>query len=420
MRINISEYKQVILNFINLAFVQAANLLLPLITIPYVIRTVGFENFGLVAFATSIVNYFSVFINYGFNLTATKAVSQNRNDSHYLNKLFCTVTYSKVLLSFTSILIFLVLSILIVSIKNNFYVYLYLLLSIIFTNLSPDWFFQGIQQLKFLTYLNLSLKIISTILTFFLIKVTSDYYYLAIIPFINSVFLFAISHLYIQIKHKFRYLRVDLSSIFKELYQGRFIFLSQVKITFFNNFNTVVLGFLTDNKIVGIFSSADKIIKVFSSIQVPIVTALFPHIAMKIKNSRETVFYELKKIAIYGSVLYGAILIILFILAPWISQIMFGAEVDQIALLIRIMSFIPLFIFINNLFGTQYLLNTGLEKKFLINLIIAALLNVVIIFPLTYYFKAIGTSFSIFITELFVLISMYNSAKKVNATLKKI
>ncbi|WP_313600170.1 oligosaccharide flippase family protein [Epilithonimonas vandammei] len=418
MRINISEYKQVILNFINLAFVQAANLLLPLITIPYVIRTVGFENFGLVAFATSIVNYFSVFINYGFNLTATKAVSQNRNDSHYLNKLFCTVTYSKVLLSFTSILIFLVLSILIVSIKNNFYVYLYLLLSIIFTNLSPDWFFQGIQQLKFLTYLNLSLKIISTILTFFLIKVTSDYYYLAIIPFINSVFLFAISHLYIQIKHKFRYLRVDLSSIFKELYQSRFIFLSQVKITFFNNFNTVVLGFLTDNKIVGIFSSADKIIKVFSSIQVPIVTALFPHIAMKIKNSRETVFYELKKIAIYGSVLYGAILIILFILAPWISQIMFGAEVDQIALLIRIMSFIPLFIFINNLFGTQYLLNTGLEKKFLINLIIAALLNVVIIFPLTYYFKAIGTSFSIFITELFVLISMYNSAKKVNATLK--
>lgn len=420
MRINISEYKQVILNFINLAFVQAANLLLPLITIPYVIRTVGFENFGLVAFATSIVNYFSVFINYGFNLTATKAVSQNRNDSQYLNKLFCTVTYSKVLLSFTSILIFLVLSILIVSIKNNFYVYLYLLLSIIFTNLSPDWFFQGIQQLKFLTYLNLSLKIISTILTFFLIKVTSDYYYLAIIPFINSVFLFAISHLYIQIKHKFRYLRVDLSSIFKELYQSRFIFLSQVKITFFNNFNTVVLGFLTDNKIVGIFSSADKIIKVFSSIQVPIVTALFPHIAMKIKNSRETVFYELKKIAIYGSVLYGAILIILFILAPWISQIMFGAEVDQIALLIRIMSFIPLFIFINNLFGTQYLLNTGLEKKFLINLIIAALLNVVIIFPLTYYFKAIGTSFSIFITELFVLISMYNSAKKVNATLKKI
>ncbi|ROI14003.1 oligosaccharide flippase family protein [Epilithonimonas hominis] len=418
MRINISEYKQVILNFINLAFVQAANLLLPLITIPYVIRTVGFENFGLVAFATSIVNYFSVLINYGFNLTATKGVSQNRNDSQYLNKLFCTVTYSKVLLSFISILIFLVLSILIVSIKNNFYVYLYLLLSIIFTNLSPDWFFQGIQQLKFLTYLNLSLKIISTILTFFLIKVTSDYYYLAIIPFINSVFLFAISHLYIQIKHKFRYLRVDLSGIFKELYQSRFVFLSQVKITFFNNFNTVVLGFLTDNKIVGIFSSADKIIKVFSSIQVPIVTALFPHIAMKIKNSRETVFYELKKIAVYGSVLYGAILIILFILAPWISQIMFGAEVDQIALLIRIMSFIPLFIFINNLFGTQYLLNTGLEKKFLINLIIAALLNVVIIFPLTYYFKAIGTSFSIFITELFVLISMYNSAKKVNATLK--
>jgi len=419
MRISISEYKQVILNFFNLAFVQAANLLLPLITIPYVIRTVGFENFGLVAFATSIVNYFSVLINYGFNLSATKIVSQNRNDDHYLNKVFCTVTYSKLLLSLISILIFLVLSILILSIKNNFILYLYLLLSVIFTNLSPDWFFQGIQQLKFLTYLNLSLKIISTILTFFLIKLNSDYYYLAVIPFINSLLLFTISHLYIQNKYKFRYLKVDVTTIFKELYQSRFVFLSQVKITFFNNFNTVVLGFLTDNKIVGIFSSADKIIKVFSSIQVPIVTALFPHIAIKIKESRETVFYELKKIAIYGSVLYGLILIILFIMAPWISQIMFGAEVDQIALLIRIMCFIPLFIFVNNLFGTQYLLNTGLEKKFLINLVLAAVLNVVIIFPLTYYFEGNGTAFSIFITELFVLISMYNSANKVNASLKK-
>lgn len=407
------EYKTVINNFFNLAIVQFASLLLPLITIPYVIRVVGIEKFGLIAFATSIVNYFGVLITYGFNLTATKTIAQNINNDKIINKVFCNVIYTRFFLSLLSLILFVLIQFLVKNFNDNFLIYILLLLSVIFTNLSPDWFFQGVQNLKFLTRVNLILKIISTCLTFLLIKKEQDYYMLALLPFFNGLLLFLITQIYVHRKYKINFRKLNLKSIYLELFNGRYIFLSQVKITFFNNFNIVVLGFLTNNTVVGIFSSADKIIKVFSSVQVPIVTALFPHFAFKIRQDKVGAYQELKKIAILGAFIYSIILMTLFIFATYIAKIMFGTEINEISLLIKIMCFIPLFVFLNNLFGTQFLINTGNEKKFLVNLILAAVINTLLIFPLTIYYGGVGTAISVFITELFVLISMFYSAKMI-------
>ncbi|WP_313269977.1 oligosaccharide flippase family protein [Epilithonimonas vandammei] len=412
-KIDFSEYKTVINNFFNLAFVQAINLILPLITIPYIMRVVGIEKFGLISFATSIVNYFGVLVAYGFNLTATKTIAQNINNKILINDLFCNVIYARIFLSIISLILFIIIQFLVKDFNNNFFIYLSLLLSVIFTNLSPDWFFQGVQNLKFLTRVNLVLKIISTSLTFLLISNKSDYYYLAVLPFLNSILLFLITQIYVQKKYNISFKRINLRSIYLELLNGRYLFLSQIKITFFSNFNVVVLGFLTNNTVVGIFSSADKIIKVFSSVQIPIVTALFPHFAYKIKQDKQKAYKELNKIAIYGSFIYIPILIVLFVLAKQVALLMFGTEINEISFLIRIMSIIPLLVFLNNLFGTQFLLNTGNEKKFLINLILAAVLNIILIFPLTIYFEGVGTAISVLVTEFFVLISLFYSANMV-------
>ncbi len=413
-KINFFEYKTVINNFFNLAFVQFANLVLQLITVPYVIRIVGIDNVGLVAFATSLMNYFGVIINYGFNLTATKAIAQNGQDLGTINQVFCNVTYTKFFLTVISLILFVILSLFVVDIQQKFSVYVYLLFSVIFTQLAPEWFFQGVQKLKFYTNVNLCLKFLATALTFLLIRNKEDYYYLAVIPFLNGLLFFLITQIYIQKKYKLIYRKIHFKIIFQELYTGRFIFLSQVKITFFSNFNVVVLGFLTNTTIVGIFSSADKVVKIVSSVQIPLVSALFPHFSHKIKENRIRAFTEIKKIAFYGSLIYSFALFILFVSANLVAELMFGTHIKEIAMLIRIMCVIPLFVFLNNLFGTQYLLNTANEKVFLKNLIIAAILNSILIFPLTYFFNATGTSLSVAITELFVFLSMYKSAERIN------
>jgi PST family polysaccharide transporter len=98
---------------------------------------------------------------------------------------------------------------------------------------------------------------------------------------------------------------------------------------------------------------------------------------------------------------------------------MFDTIVPQIVLTLRIILIIPLCVFLNNLFGTQILLNTSQDKLFFRVLLFTAMLNIILVFPLTYFFSYIGTSISMVISEIFLLLGMYYYArKKINEILK--
>jgi len=67
-------------NIISLYLLQISYYVLPLITVPYLVRVLGPEKFGLVAFGQSLVAFFALFVNYGFDLTATREISIKRRD----------------------------------------------------------------------------------------------------------------------------------------------------------------------------------------------------------------------------------------------------------------------------------------------------------------------------------------------------
>lgn len=74
------DRKQLISNFFSLSSIEMANYLFPLITVPYLVRVLGPGKYGLVAFAMAFVQYFVMFTDYGFNLTATRNISVSRDD----------------------------------------------------------------------------------------------------------------------------------------------------------------------------------------------------------------------------------------------------------------------------------------------------------------------------------------------------
>lgn len=406
------DIKLLISNFFNLAIVQGLDLILPLLTIPYTTRVLGFQKLGIIAFAVALVGYFGIIINYGFNLTATKQVSQNRESVVDLRKIYSQVTFSKMILIILSLIIFLIFIIFIPKVSEEKTLFFFSFLSVIFSNLIPYWLFQGIQDLKYTTRLTTVFKILSTASIFIFVKKVDDYLIIAILPLITNFLVLVIIQFVLYKKYNIYFVKTTFREIIDQLNKGFYIFLSQIKISFFTNFNTIVVGSILGDTAVGLFSSAEKIIRILSSVQIPIVSSLFPYFSKKIHENRREAFIHINKIAKIGAGFYFIICSLVFILSPYIAYWIFGSQVHEISILIRIMVFNPIFVFANNMFGTQFLLNIGKDKRFTLNLIFAALVNVVLIFPLIYLYNVYGAAISVLITEILVYVLMHYFAIK--------
>src|SRR5687768_11201833 len=105
----IKENSSLFKNFLSLSLLQAANNVLPIISIPIIVRIIGPDKFGVINFASVVMSYFILLTNYGFDLTATRAIALNRHNGQTRSNVFNEVLYAKLLLFGMSLLIFLVL-----------------------------------------------------------------------------------------------------------------------------------------------------------------------------------------------------------------------------------------------------------------------------------------------------------------------
>jgi PST family polysaccharide transporter len=90
MRIT-SNFKTIFKNFLSLNLLQLSNILFPLIILPYVVRVIGVEKFGLVSFVQAFIMYFVTFSDYGFNLTGTREISVYRGDIKKISEIFSSI-----------------------------------------------------------------------------------------------------------------------------------------------------------------------------------------------------------------------------------------------------------------------------------------------------------------------------------------
>jgi len=401
------EHKRLLSNFISLAFLQGANYILPLITFPYLVRVLGVEKFGLLAFAGATIAYFNILTDYGFNLTATRKVSIYRDNKEKLNEIFSSVMIIKLILMIISFILLLILIFSFNKFRQDYEIFILTFGVVIGQVLFPQWFFQGMERMKYITFLNILAKVIFTIAIFVFIHKSSDYWK---VPLINSLgFIVAgILALYIIFKDfKIKFKLQTLNTLKTYFIDGWHLFLSQINISLFSNTNPIILGLLANDQAVGYYSIAEKTMRALAMFQTPITGSIFPYITKLIKENKQLAINKLKKIILYGSIIYTISIIFVIIFAPQIISILFGNSSLPAVNVLRIISIVPLTIFLNNIFGTQIMLNIGRKKEFANILFKGAILNILLCFVLTYYFSYIGTAISLLIVEFYIMIAMY-------------
>ena len=151
--INKEDFKTILNNFFSLTLLKVLTYILPLITFPYLIRVLGVEKFGLIMFAQATMYYFEIVVDFGFNLSATSEVALNAKKVNKLNEIISAVFSIKCFLLIISFLIlFIVLSIF-DRFTDDYLIYYYSFLKVIAITFFPVWFFQGIEKMKYVTYI---------------------------------------------------------------------------------------------------------------------------------------------------------------------------------------------------------------------------------------------------------------------------
>ena len=179
-----TDKKRLLSNLFSLSALRGANLILPLIVLPYLVRVLGVENFGLINFSLSIIMYFNILVSFGFELSATREISIHRENSKKVSEIFSAVMVIKGILFIISFFILSILILFIDTLHEHIMLY-YATFGIVAGNvLFPRWFFQGMERMKFITIINVTSRIIFTILIFVLVRDNEDFIY---VPILNSL-----------------------------------------------------------------------------------------------------------------------------------------------------------------------------------------------------------------------------------------
>lgn len=328
------EKKSIFKNFTAMGIIQILNYVIPFVTLPYLSRVLTVDKFGLIFFAQAIMDYFSRFVDFGFNQSGVRELAINRDNPQKVNEIFSGVFFAKIGLLIVS---FIILSVVIFSFKKfraDWLIYYFTFLTVVGNVLLSPWFFQGMEKMKFITFFNIITRSFSLICIFSFIK-TADNYFL--VPLFNSLGLLiagVVSFITIMTRFNVKIYLPTLKEILQKLKDSSEYFLSSISIALYQSTNTFFLGLCVSTTMVAYYVSAQKIYLAVYFLYYPFYNAFFPYMS---KNKDITFFKKVFKILVVFSL---GLSLFLLIFAKTIITIFYGQQMLESYKILQIFAII--------------------------------------------------------------------------------
>jgi polysaccharide transporter, PST family len=368
-----NDKKSLIENFLSLSLLQGINMILPLITFPYLVRVLGIDNFGLVNFSLSIIGYFNILVSFGFELSATKDISLNRENKQKLSEIFSSVTIIKIGMFIFSIAILSILILFIDSMNENSMLY-YATFGIVLGNvLFPSWFFQGVEKMKYITIITAITRSLFAIFIFILVQSEDDFIF---VPLLNSIgaIIGGIIAIYIIFKtYKIRFYIPKKNIILKQLKDSFYYFISRIANNGSRYFATTIIGAYFGNTIVGYYALVEKLFYAFTSIGGLVSQTIYPYMS----RTKDLKFF--KKILLLSVIITVPMLLILIYFNEPFLMMVFAVKNEMASNIFSIVFSGALFSIVSSIIGYPFLAAFGYPKYANNSLIYASLLYVVYI-----------------------------------------
>lgn len=280
-----------------MGILQIANYAGPFFIVIYLTHILDMETYGVVALSVSVVQSAIIFLDFGFGLSATKKISQYRDDKFVVGKLIGAIFFIK---SVLFIFICLCLCLFIFSTKkydNHLVLFGLSIIPILGQGFQPDWFYLGIERMRYITMFSILARIISIVAI--VILISPNHYYL--VPVANGFAQIIATTLFINKIYELGYKiylpsRTDLKETFLMTMP---FFASRLAVMGYTNGATILLGIFSTQTSIALYSVGEQIYKAFQTMFSPITQALYPYM---VKEKNIIFFYKMLFAAILVSV----------------------------------------------------------------------------------------------------------------------
>ena len=364
--------KNIVNNTIMLMIFNIAKIVFPFITLPYLTRILTTDSYGTVAYVKTVMSYMQIFVDFGFVLSATKDIVKNKENKNKLEFVIGDTMIARIILGLIGFFVVLILSLALPILKENL---LFTMLSyvVVFESIFlMDFLFRGLEKMHVITIRFIVMKLISTALTFVLIKNDSNLLLIPILDILSSsiailLVFFEIKKL--KLKMHFSGIKNAITSIKKSF----IYFISNVASTSFNALSTIIIGIYVSPTDVAYWSVCMQIIGSIQACYSPISDGIYPEM---IRSNNISIIKKVLKIFLP---IIGLGCIATYFLAKPVLLVLGGEKYLPAVPVLQLL--IPnLFVgFLSIIFGWPTLGAIGKEKETTISTVSSIALNIVLL-----------------------------------------
>jgi len=363
--------KTLFANFTYLSILEIIGLLLPLISYPYVIRTVGADNYGVVVFCQAIIAYVVIIINFGYNVSATRKISENRTNVFKIREIYSSIVYQKLLIfaiclvSGLFVLIFL---------KYDYFVILLGFIGLCIQEVFfPTWLFQGLERMKFITIITFVAKCSCLILIFLFVHDKKDYACIPVLYSIGGFFTSVLSVIILKKKFDIYFVKVSKYRMKEDFLESLPFFTSRLSAIVMERGNVLVIGTFFSYDMVAIYDLCAKIVSILKTPFSLVAQVIYPNVA-KSKNML------LVKKSIKIVLLFGAfVCLFVYLFAPNIILLLSDTSMLGAVSILKIMVLYVPIVGISYLFGASVLVVKGYSREYNLSVVYSVLLYILML-----------------------------------------
>jgi O-antigen/teichoic acid export membrane protein len=390
-----------------LFFINFINFIYPLLISPLIIKKCGLDGFGLVILFQSIAIFIASITDYGFNINATREITFNQNKKTFINRHFFTIGYTKGVLLFAAILLSILIYFLLPKANEYSLLYFSSLMILIGRAFNPLWILRSLHKIKYFFYFFITFKALSFLIVYFFLNDERSLYLVNLTIGLSDFLTCLFSIIILFFSMKWRFYRPNFTAIKNEIISGFNIFIQVISINANAYLNPMILGLFVNEYALGIYCVVEKIILVIKFCGSFIIQSIFPkacEVAAKSTISykmfsRKTFVFLLISMSIAG-------LILTFFPDIIVSYFLKNNRLSCSEFLIY-NAWIPFVVGLNMVPYMTFMV-FGKQKNITSIMIFSVLLNVFINSILSKKFGIYGMATGIYITELFISISLWS------------